>query len=239
MRRNRQWVGSLTITALVALLVCCGVASATPLNMVTGKTLGVRPGQTGILPLSIINVNSGAVVTDFNGWSSGLQLIPQAGATGTATIAAAALPATNAALTDPEVPLTLLPNQTLSVAANGTTSYTFITSANQSAATTTFALGQTYNVADLSISLGANASGTWNLYAVNNANGIASWQNPSGTATDFGNVAKSNGDAGTVLIGTVSAVPEPEGVTLAVSAMSGLVWFVIRSRRKAASAVAA
>lgn len=231
MRRNRGWVG-IVATATASAWLGWGVALADPLNMDTGKTLSLQPGASGQLTLSLTNLNAGSTINNFNGWSTGLQLIPQVGAVGSATISSAALPATNPALTDPEVPLTLLPNQNLSVAANGTTLYSFLASANQSAAVTTFALGQSYNVADLTVTMSGNASGTWSLFAVNNANGIASWADQTGTATNFGNLAKTNGDAGTVLVGTVSAVPEPEGFVLAVSAMSVVVWSVIRSRRK-------
>lgn len=227
--RQRSWLGSLTTAAIIAGLGCVA-ALASPINIDTGKTLVVAPGSSGTLTLSLTNQNAGSTITDFNGWSTGLQLLPQAGAIGTATITSAALPATNAALTDPEIPLTFNPNQTLLTPANGTSLYSFLISSNQSPAVTTFALGQQYNVADLTVTLSPNAAGTWNLFAVNNANGIAGWANPSGTVTDYGNLARANGDAGTRLIGTVSAVPEPEGLVASAAVMAAA-WFAWRSRR--------
>lgn len=235
--QHRSWFGSLTIAAIIAGLGCVA-ALASPINMDTGKTLTLQPGSSGTVTLSLTNQNAGSAITDFNGWSTGLQLLPQAGAVGTATITGAALPATNPALTDPEIPLTFTPNQNLLVAANGTTLYSSLISSNQSPAVTTFTLGQRYNVADLTVALSPNASGTWNLFAVNNANGIASWANQFGAATDFGNVARVNGDAGTTLIGTVSAVPEPQSFVLAGSAMAAAAWFAWRSRRRGLVAAA-
>lgn len=227
-----RFIGSIRpLAGLVATLLVAAAATASPLNVDTGKTLVVAPGSSAILTLSLTNENASSVIDNFNGWSTGLQLLPQLGSTGTASITLAALPATNPALTDPEGPPTLLPNQTLSVAANGTTSYSLLASANQSAAVTTFSLGQQFNVADLTIALSGNASGSWNLFAVNNGNGIASWASESGVATNFGNLARVNGDGGTLLIGTVSAVPEPGSLMLAGSAVLVAGWYSWRSRR--------
>lgn len=212
-----------------------GLVSASPLNIDTGKTLTVQPGGSGTLTLSLTNLNSGTAISTFNAWSMGLQLLPRAGATGSATIVSAALPATNAALANPEDPPLFSPGETLSVPANGTTAYTLVASGNQTAAETTFNLGQQYNVADLAISLSGNASGTWDLYAVNNANGIAAWTSATGAATSYGNLPQADGNTGSLLVGTVSAVPEPGGFLLAGTGLAAAGWFAWRSRRSAVS----
>ncbi len=222
----------LAMAGLYVVVAALGTtAYASPLNVDAGKTLSLNPGDSGTITLSLTNENSGSPVTTFNGWGFGLQLIPNLGATGTATLVSGALPAVNPALADPEDPPLFLTGQTLGTAANGTTDYTLVSSANQSAAETTFALGQTYNIMDVDISLSPGASGSWSLYAVNDANGFGVWLNNVGSPTNFGNLPSVNGDGGTALIGTVSAVPEPSSVALAVSAIAAAGWFRWRSRR--------
>lgn len=234
-----RFIGSIRpLAGLAALLLVAGAATASPLNVDTGKTLVLQPGGSGILTLSLTNENAGSAITNFNSWGFGLQLLPLAGATGTATLESAALPATNPALTNPEDP-PLFSAETLDVPANGTLNYTLVSNGNLTNVQTTFALGQQYNVADVTVSLSPNASGSWNLYAVNNENGIAAWLAANGNATDFGNLPAVNGDGGTLLIGTVSAVPEPGGIVLSGSAMAAAGWFAWRSRRKSELVAAA
>ncbi len=215
----------------LALAVLGTAVHASPLNVDTGKTLSLNPGDTGTLTLSLTNENSGVPITTFNSWAMGLQLIPNMGATGTATLVSGALPAINPALADPEDPPLFLTGQTLGVAANGTTDYTLVSSSNQSAAETTFALGQTYNIMDLGIEMSPGATGSWSLYGVNDANGFGVWLSSAFSPTNYGNLPSVNGDGGTVLIGTVSAVPEPSGVVLAASALAAACWYTRRSRR--------
>lgn len=235
MRRNRLWLGCLLTVAALAGLDGVGV-SASPLNIDTGKTLTIQPGGSGTLTLSLTNLNSGTAISTFNAWSMGLQLLPRAGATGSATIVSAALPATNAALADPEDPPLFSPGETLSVPANGSTVYTLVASGNKTAAETTFSLGQQYNVADLAISLSGDASGAWDLYAVNNANGIAAWTSaPPVVTSSYGNLPQADGNTGSLLVGTVSAVPEPGGFLLAGTGLAAAGWFAWRSRRSAVS----
>jgi hypothetical protein len=223
---------SVAMAGLCVVVAALGTAThASPLNVDTGKILALNPGDTGTVTLSLTNENSGSPITTFNSWGFGLQLIPNIGATGTATLVSGSLPAVNPALADPEDPPLFSTGQTLNVAANGTTDYTLISSANQSALETTFALGQTYNIMDVDISLSPGATGSWSLYAVNDALGFGVWLNSLGSPTNFGNLPSVNGDGGTVLIGTVSAVPEPSGILLAASALAACGWSRWRSRR--------
>lgn len=232
--KHRSWIGCMLAMAGLGVVAAAleTAADASPLNVDTGKNLSLNPGDTGTVTLSLTNENSGSPVTTFNSWGFGLQLIANPGATGTATLVSGALPAVNPALADPENPPQFVPGQTLSVPANGTTDYTLVSSANQSPLETTFALGQTYNIMDVDISLSPGASGSWSLFAVNDLLGFGVWLSSLGTPTNFGNLPSLNGDAGTALIGTLTAVPEPSSILLAASSvLATCAWLRRRSRR--------
>ena len=186
-------------------------AQATPLNIDTGKLLSMGAGANSSLVLSATNANAGTSVTNFNGWTLGLQLLPQGGAAGTVTMTGITNASTNKALTVPDVPTFF--NSTLTTATNGTTAYKYVGISNVDATATTFALGQSLNLANLAVTSSAGAAGTWNLYAVNQSPSQSAWLDVTGLGVDYGNLPATNGTS--VLVGTVTVVPEPGSMVLA------------------------
>jgi|688.fasta_scaffold150647_3 hypothetical protein len=199
---------------------------ATPINIDTGKVLSMGAGANSSLVLSATNTNSGTSVTNFNGWTLGLQLLPQGGATGTVTMTGITNPATNQALTVPDTPTFF--NSTLNTATNGTTAYKYVGISNVDNTTTTFALGQSLNLANLAVTSSAGAAGTWNLYAVNQSPSQSAWLDVTGLGTDYGNLPATNGTS--VLVGTVTVVPEPGSLLLA--GLSGVALCAAFGRRQ-------
>ncbi len=201
----------------LALVVCSWQpVIATPINIDTGKALSMGPAASSVLQLSATNANAGTSVTNFNGWTLGLQLLPQVGATGTLTMTGITNAATNGALTNPDVPTFI--NATLNTATNGTTAYKYVGISNVDNTTTTFTLGQSLNLANLAISSSAGASGNWNLYAVNQSPSQSAWLDVTGQGIDYGNLPATNGTS--VLVGSVSVVPEPQGIVMAGSVIA-------------------
>jgi len=203
-------------------------AIATPINIDTGKNLSMSPGTSASLLLSATNASAGTAVTNFNGWTLGLQLRPQTGATGTLTMTGITNAATNRALTNPDVPT--FSNATLNTATNGTTAYKYLGISNVDNTTTTFSLGQSLNLANLAISSSAGASGNWNLYAVNQSPSQSAWLDVTGQGIDYGNLPATNGTS--VLVGSVAVVPEPQGIVLAGSAIAAAGCCAWRARRR-------
>ena len=217
---------------LSAALVCFAwqTVVATPINIDTGNLLSMSPGANSSLVLSATNANAGSSVTTFNGWTLGLQLLPQGGATGTLTMTGISNPTTNSALTVPDTPTFI--NSTLNTATNGTTAYKYVGISNVDATTTTFALGQSLNLMSLAMSSSAGAAGTWNLYAVNQSPSQSAWLDVTGLGTDYGNVPATNGTS--LLVGTVTVVPEPGSMVLA--GLAGVVVFAAFGRWRQACA---
>ena len=224
-----------SVTRLVAAtwLLAAVPVFASPINVDTGKSLSLNSGTSGILTLSLTNLNSGTAVSNFNGWGLILQLIPQAGATGTASLLSLAEPATNPALSDPGDPPLFDNAYILNSAVNGTTDAYQLANSNNTSVTTTFTLGQSYNIGDLTVFLSSGATGSWKLFALNDENNTAAWLNPQGGATAFGNLATAGvGQYTSTEIGTITAVPEPSTIALLGMSMASAGWYAWRTRRK-------
>lgn len=226
--------------ALATFLVAASsvAAFATPIQLNSGSW-SFLPGTTGTITLSAVNVDNGTQVTTFNGWALGVQLLPSLGATGSATLGETAFnPATNPSLTDADPTTDVLPN-TLNVATNGTLDYFNVSLANNTATSTTWASGQSYNLISLLVTLSANASGSWTLFLVNDANNVAAWYTSGGVDTSFGNLSQGDGSSFTagVVSAITAAVPEPGSLGLAgVAAAMGLGVSLVRRGRRGNSA---
>lgn len=221
---------------LLAVACLCVVSSlpalASPINLDTGISATVNPGSTGSFTLSMTNEASGSAITNFNSWALILQVIPQPGATGTATITGLTSPLTNPALAVPGDPPLFDNAYTTNVPVNGTINAYQVGLANETNAVTTFALGQTYNAADFTVALSPDASGSWSLFVLNDENNTTAWLNAGGTPTAFGNSAVAGeGLYTSTQIGTISAVPEPSSLMLAGSAIVVAGWYSWRSRK--------
>jgi hypothetical protein len=220
------------LLAVICLCVASSLpATASPINIDTGKSVSVNPGSSGTLTLSLTNEASGTAVSTFNSWAFILQIIPGPGATGTASFTGLVSPTVNPALAAPGEPL--FDNAyTTNVPVNGTTSAYLVGIGNDTSATTTFALGQTYNAADFTVALSPDATGSWAIYALNDENNTTAWLTAGGVATAFGNAPiAAEGAYTSVQIGTISAVPEPSSLLLAGSGIVAAGWYARRMRR--------
>ena len=214
------------VLAAALLVFLWQTVQATPISIDTGKSVSMSPGANSVVLLSATNANAGTSVTNFNGWTLGLQLLAQAGATGTVTMTGISNPAVNPALTVPDTET--FNNALLTTATNGTTAYKYVGISNVDATTTTFALGQSLNLASLAVSSSSTASGVWNLYAVNQSPSQSAWLNVTGLGTDYGNLPAINGTS--LLLGTVSVIPEPGPMLLA--GLAGIVVCSVCGRRR-------
>jgi|694.fasta_scaffold07047_2 hypothetical protein len=211
---------SLPAIAAVLLGLACGAAEATPLALTTGLSVSMASGTTGLLTLSATNLVGGTGdITTFNGFGLALQLIPQAGASGTVQFANFFVPATNGILPDPDVPQFELNGITNMSPVNGSsvaTSVALLMSETAPSPETTVPQGVLKNLGTLQFISTSNAVGTWTLYAVNDAFGRSYWTNAVADETTFDQLAATNGTA--LTLGTVSIVPEPSIVVFAVGA---------------------
>jgi hypothetical protein len=211
---------SLPAIAAVLLGLACRAAEATPLALTTGLSVSMASGTTGLLTLSATNLVGGTGdITTFNGFGLALQLIPQAGASGTVQFANFFVPATNGILPDPDVPQFELNGITNMSPVNGSsvaTSVALLMSETAPSPETTVPQGVLKNLGTLQFISTSNAVGTWTLYAVNDAFGRSYWTNAVADETTFDQLAATNGTA--LTLGTVSIVPEPSIVVFAVGA---------------------
>jgi len=212
---------SLPAIAAVLLGLACGAAEATPLALTTGLSVSMASGTTGLLTLSATNLVGGTGdITTFNGFGLALQLIPQAGASGTVQFADFFAPATNGILPDPDVPQFELNGITNMSPVNGSsvaTSVALLMSETAPSPEATVPQGVLKNLGTLQFISTSNAVGTWTLYAVNDAFGRSYWTNAVADETTFDQLAAANGTA--LPLGTVSIVPEPSIVVFAAGAV--------------------
>jgi hypothetical protein len=221
-----------TITLLLALV---SSSFATTLNLDTGKSLILQPGGSGDFIFSFTNT-SGAITSNFLAWTMGIQVVPQAGATGSVTLGTLSQSNTDPmpiGTTDTTQP-TLL---TLGASGiiNGSTLY------YQIAMVTTEALGTvpggaSLNMGNLGFNAVSGASGTWNVYAIQQGAPFyqSYWTDGSLTDTDFGNLPRVAGNS-SLLLGTVSVnsvIPEPASyAAITGAALLGMVGLRRQRRR--------
>ncbi len=218
---------------LAAALLGCAVlrSDAAVIILDTGKSLSLAPSSSGSITISGLN-NAGDISTDFLAWTLGIQLRPAGTTTGSLTLGTLSQPVSNpmpiGAGPDTIQPTLLTLANSASI--NGSVNF------YQIGIQTTVALGTLlsntdYNLGTLSFSSSANASGTWNLYAVTQggANYQSYWTNGSLVDTDFGNLPRGAGNS-SLLIGTVSitAVPEPASTWVMGGCLAA--FFVLRRK---------
>jgi hypothetical protein len=200
-----------------------GPAAATPLNLVTGLSRNVAPGEFALLDIAVTNQAPGDV-TDFNAFLVSFQLLPQPGATGSLAITAAAQPASNAILTDPGAAFLEADGSLAPGSVNGSSRFAGVTIANTDPDFGDFlGAGATGNLATLTLTATAGSSGTWTLYAITNAIPLSAWQSTTGDVA-FGNLPIPGfGSFSSLELGTVTVSPVPEPAALLFPAALGIV----------------
>jgi hypothetical protein len=226
---------SAAVAVALCLLALVATASATTLTLDTGKSLTLLQGGSGLFTFSASN-DAGDITNNFFGWNIGFQVLPSGVTSGSLNVEELFQPSVNPAVAgDLEF---IQPDQVLllanSASINGSTNFRSM-SINSLDTLATLQGSTSYNLGNVSFSATLDAAGTWNVYAVQQADPFAKtfWTNGSLADVQFGNLPQSAGDS-SVLIGTISvtAVPEPSSLLLAGSAIVAAGWFGWRSRRQ-------
>jgi hypothetical protein len=213
-------------------------ASATTLSLDTGKSLVLNPGTSGSMTFSFTN-NPGDINDNFLAYTLGIQVLPAGVVSGTVTLGTLTQPVTNPMpigtldFTQPTL-ATLKSSGTI----NGTTNFYNINAATTTALGTV--LGSTsYNLGTLGFTASGGAAGTWNVYVIQQggADFQSYWTDGSILDSDFGNLPRGAGNS-SLLVGTITAVPEPG--SLAVAGVAGMMAMgCVWGRRRKAKARAA
>lgn len=229
MLRHRLFVAMVLVAALVA-----PDARSATLTLDTGKAVSLQQGATGSFVFSFTNTGTSLADT-FLGWTLGVQLLPAGGNTGILTLGDLTQPAANPM---PVGPIDVL-EPTISILVGGATIngtpnyYTMGIAATEVAGTVNAATS--YNMGDLALTASGNASGVWNVYAVQQSSGERShWGdvNDPFTPIDFSNLARGAGNS-SVLLGTVTVNAVPEPGSLALCAVAAGLAAACRWRRRA------
>lgn len=200
------WLAS--AIAAIALCLQPAPAGATTLSLDTGKSLSLSPSMSGDMTFSFSN-DAGEISDSFLAWTLGIQIIPSGTVTGTVT-PGTLTQATNNPMpigADPDITQPNLLTLNNSATINGTNTF------YQMAMGTTVALGTvlsstSYNMGTLSFTSSATASGTWNVYAVQQGGGNyhSFWTDGMLDDIDFGNLLRDAGDS-SILLGTIIVTP--------------------------------
>jgi hypothetical protein len=206
-----------TLLPLTTALLAGGIlnSNASVLVLETGKSLSLSPSSSGTITFSAGN-DAGDITADFLGWTLGIQLLPSGTTTGSLTLGSLTQPVSNPMPDGSAGSITITQPSTFTLAnsasINNSTTYSQIAIEFVDPLLGTVLSNTSYNLGTLSINSSANASGTWNLYAVQQAGGFhqSYWTDGSLTDNDFGNLPRGAGNS-SILIGTVSitGVPEP------------------------------
>ena len=214
----------LRLRALVVvpcLAVCCCTAwGAATVNIDTGKSLSMQPGESGSIALSF--TNGGSESSFMTSYTLALMFVRTSG-DGTLTFDQWTGPASDPLLSDPDAEYTPLDQpeaqQLLApVIISGTaySNYFSVQGANGNGDDDPLAAGITKNVGVVNL-LAGSEPGTWNVYVVNQepeAGGlpVSFLQLSNLDVFGFGNLVAEDGAH--LLIGSVVVVPEPSSIAL-------------------------
>lgn len=234
----------LRLRALVVvpcLAVCCCTAwGAAIVNIDTGKSLSMQPGESGSIALSFTNVGSES--SFMTSYTLALMFV-QTGGAGTLTFDLWTGPASNPLLSDPDAEYTPFdqpePFQLLApVVISGTEYFDFfnVQGTNTDGFDDPLAAGTTKNVGVVNLSAGFEP-GAWDVYVVNEAPEVGGLPVSFLQLSDlevfgFGNLAELDGAH--LLIGSVTVVPEPSSIALVGCGGIALVasWWRRRTARR-------
>lgn len=229
---TRRFLPFVVLMAAAIAVVAVTEASATTLNLDTGKSLSVAPGASGTFTFSATN-DAGDISNNFEGWQLAIQILPNGATTGTLLPNASGLsiaatnpmPTSAFGYTQPGASQSTL---TGGASINGSTSYWRI---GIVAGTTQSVLGNTsYNLGDLTLEASGSAAGLWDVFAVTQSSELSYWDDLSANTNDFGNLPR--GANRSVLLGTVTVTPVPEPSTAGMLVVAlGAAGLVVRNRR--------
>jgi len=211
---------------LAVMVVPMGPVRATVISLDTGIDVGGLPGST--VDFTFSATNTPGDVTNWSGWFLGIQVLPSGPTTGSVTLNALLNPAVNPSLTEPlEIsgPGPLIPLAS-GVSLNGSTDFRSIGIITDPEVDLIFPGSATLNLATLPVTLSGDASGTWNVYVVQQNTTFLKSYYVDELAADlfFGNLppAATVGESYSIQVGSISVVPEPTGGVLAVLGGGGV-----------------
>ena len=180
---------------------------AASLVLDTGKTSVVTAGTGGVFSFSTTNADAGDV-TNFLSWTLGIQVLPAVGSTGTVSVGTLTAASTNpmpvgsTSVTQPTL-------TSLGTSINGSPNY-YSMGIETTDTLGTLVSGSSYNLGSLTVNASINATGTWNLYAVQQNTPLQRtyWTDGLINDTAFSNLPLGQGNI-SILLGTITAVPEP------------------------------
>lgn len=192
------------------------------IDLDTGISETVEPGGSGSFTFTMANVGTSAAPDNFIGWVLGIQLVPRVGNTGSLTVGSLSGGAINPMPTGSlDITQPVLSTLGSSAVLNGSNQYYFM-GINTLDTLGTLAVGQTYEMGSLGLTASGDASGTWDVYTVQQNSPLFKTYFFDGTAFEqpFGNMPWVGGGNYSLKLGEVAAVPEPS--TLAMLGLAGL-----------------
>jgi hypothetical protein len=213
---------SLAIAGGIVLGVALPAFATSIINLKTDSYWEQGPGETPSITFRMTNVGTTASSDNFIGWVLGLQIVPRFGTTGTVTIMSGGSPLKAGTFNpmpfgDLEISQPQLVQIGNNATINGLTNYWFM---GISTLTDfgTLAVGQTYDMGSLSLTMSPDAFGIWDIYTVQQNSPLfrTYWFDGGSLEQQFGNIPWSIDGVGqgnySLKIGTIG-VPEPSSMT--------------------------
>lgn len=201
----------LALAALSAAVVSCGSPAVLEAGLVlqsSTSTLQFFQGSTGSLDLVIDNTGSSA--TFVNAFGVGVQLVADAGATGTLSLTTVGTPLTASLLSDDPV-FSAQPSTLSAATTAGGTDYIQLFGANNSSFEDSLSTAAVANLIAITFTATGDALGTWTLYGVNQSGSSVSYvANYNGDQTDFTNLPTVDDTSVALATITIVAAPVPE-----------------------------
>lgn len=230
------------LSSVLALMAClllnnAAATGAAIVNFDTGKLLSLQSTGSGSLTLSLTNAGDSSAF--INSYTLGILVVPASGS-GTLTLDAWTGPASNPLLSDVAAEYIPFDQPVLfpliaPVTISGTEYFEYfqVQAGNTNGFDDPLAVGASRNIGTLNFSV-IDGNGTWDIYMINQEAQegglpISFLQDSELADFGFGNLPAVNGEA--LLVGTVTAVPEPTTLLLAASGGLALAVRRIRNRR--------